>query len=75
MRAWVPWMLPVGFVVAVALISLSNAFGYVLAMVWGWLAFPYVLVYLRSHSRAHRGDRGGNGLPDVDADYWRIRLK
>jgi hypothetical protein len=55
---------------AVALISLSNAFGYLLAAVWGWLVFPSVAVYVRSCSHA----RDGTSDRDAEADYWRTRL-
>jgi len=58
----------------VALISLANVFGYLLATVWGWLVFPYVAAYVRSHSRAHRCAGNGHGFREVDAHYWRTKL-
>lgn len=65
-----PWLLPVGLLGAVGLISLSNVFGYLLAAVWGWLVFPSVALYVRSRSHTHQGTSNG----DADADYWRTRL-
>jgi hypothetical protein len=63
-----PWMLPVGLLGTVALISLSNVVGYVLAALWGWLVFPSVALYIR------RGTGDRNGSRDADTDYWRTRL-
>lgn len=45
-----PWLFPVGLLGAVALISLSNVFGYLSAVVWGWLVFPSVALCIRSRS-------------------------
>jgi len=71
-----PWLLPVGLLGTVALISLSNGFGYLLAMAWGWLVFPYVAACIHSRSRTHRG-RGSNGnrSRDVDTHYWRTKYR
>jgi len=68
-----PWLFPVGLLGTVALISLSNVFGYLLAAVWGWLVFPCVALYIRSRSHPRRGTSNGNGFRDADADYWRTR--
>ena len=65
-----PWLLPVGLLGAVGLISLSNVFGYLLAAAWGWLVFPSVALYVRSRSHT----RQGTSDRDADADYWRTRL-
>jgi hypothetical protein len=66
-----PWLFPVGLLGTVALISLSNVFGYLLAAAWGWLVFPSVALYIRSRSHTRRGR---NGFSDADAHYWRTRL-
>ena len=66
-----PWLLPAGLLGTVALISLSDAFGYLLAVIWGWLVFPYVAAYIRAHSRADGGVMNGR---DGEADYWRTKL-
>ncbi len=66
-----PWLLPLGVVVSVALISLSSAVGYLLALAWAWVLFPYGAAYIRSHARIP--GTGGNGDPDGDTDYWRTR--
>jgi uncharacterized membrane protein len=69
-----PWLLPVGLLGTVALISLSNAFGYLLAVAWGWLVFPFLARYVRSRSHDRQGTISRNGFPDEDAHYWRTRL-
>ena len=69
-----PWLLPVGLLGTVALISLSGVWAYLLVGIWGWLVFPYVAVYIRAHSRAGGGGNNGNGLRDGEADYWRTKL-
>jgi hypothetical protein len=65
-----PWLLPVGLLGAVAVISLSDMLGYLLAAVWGSLVFPFVALYVRSRSHTS----SPNGLRDEDAPYWRTRL-
>jgi|SRR5580700_12276310 hypothetical protein len=69
-----PWLLPVGLLGTVVLISLSGAWAYLLAGIWGWLVFPYVAAYIRAHSRADGGPNNGNGFPNGEADYWRTKL-
>ena len=69
-----PWLFPVGLLGAVALISLSNVFGCLLAAVWGWLVFRSVALYIRSRSHAHQGTSNRNAFRDADAHYWRTRL-
>jgi hypothetical protein len=66
-----PWLFPVGLLGAVVLVSVSNALGYLLAVVWGWIAFPYVVAYARAHSLP--GGRGGD-VDDSDTQYWRTKL-
>jgi hypothetical protein len=68
-----PWLLPAGLLGTVALISLSGAFAYFLAGIWGWLVFPYVATYINAHSRAGGGN-SGNGCRDGEAGYWRTKL-
>ena len=68
-----PWLFPVGLLGAVALISLSNMFGYLHAR-WGWLMFPSVALYVRSRSHAGQGTSNRNAFRDAHADYWRTRL-
>jgi hypothetical protein len=68
---WVlPWLLPVGLLGVVGLLSLSGTLGYVLAGIWGWLAFPYLAAYIRS-----RSSRGHSGFRADESDYWRTRLR
>jgi uncharacterized membrane protein YgcG len=69
-----PWLLPVGLLGAVALISLSGALAYLLAGIWGWLVFPCVAAYVRAHSRAHGGGNNRSGFRGGEADYWRTKL-
>jgi hypothetical protein len=69
-----PWLFPVGVVGAVAAISLSDVFGYLLAVVWGWILFPFGAAYIRSHSRTHGGIDNMNPFIDDDTEYWRTRL-
>ena len=69
-----PWLLPVGLLGTVALISLSGALAYLLAGIWGWLVFPYVAAYVRARSRADGGPNDGNGFRNGEADYWRTKL-
>jgi hypothetical protein len=72
---WIlPWLLPVGLFGTVAVISLPSPFGLLLAGVWGWVAFPCVVVYIRSHSRADGGRNNGDGFREDEADYWRTKL-
>ena len=69
-----PWLLPAGLLGTVALISLSGAFAYLLAGIWGWLVFPYVAAYIRAHSGADGGGDNGNRFRDGETDYWRTKL-
>ncbi len=69
-----PWLLPAGLLGTVALISLSGAFAYLLVGIWGWLVFPYVVAYIRPHSRAGGSGNSRNGFRDGEADYWRTKL-
>jgi hypothetical protein len=65
--AWaLPFLLPVGLAGMVALISLSDALGYLLAAVWGWIVFPCIAVYARRRSPSAGGDD--------DAQYWQTRM-
>ena len=66
------WLFPVGVLTAIALISLSNLTGYLLAMVWGWVLFPYGAAYIHSHPRAPGG--GNHPFRDDDTHYWRTKL-
>ena len=69
-----PWLLPAGLLGTVALISLSGAFAYLLAGIWGWFVLPYVAAYVRAHSHADGGGSNGNGFPDDETEYWRTKL-
>ena len=53
------------------LISLSTVSGYVLAIVWGFVLFPYGAAYIWRRSRSPEGGSDENGFEDVDAHYWR----
>lgn len=73
--AWVlPWLLPVGVLGTVALISLSNVLGYGLAIVWGFVLFPYGAAYIRSRARTSGARKDGSRFADDDMDYWRTKL-
>jgi hypothetical protein len=73
MRAWTGiWLLPVGLLVVVVLISLGDVTGYLLATLWGLVLFPYGAVFMRRHSRDRRD---GSGFSEDDTDYWRITLR
>lgn len=69
-----PWLLPVGLLGAVLLISMSNVFGFLLAVVWGWLVFPFVALYIRSRSHTRQGTSDRNAFSEADAHYWRTRV-
>ncbi|MFZ0378093.1 MAG: hypothetical protein WCD11_19620 [Solirubrobacteraceae bacterium] len=64
-----PWLLPVGLLGTVVLISLPGALGFLLVGLWGWLVFPYLAACIRAHARAD----GGNGFGGDEADYWRTK--
>lgn len=68
-----PWLLPVGLLGTVVLISLPTPFAFLLVGIWGWLVFPYVAAYINSHSRSDGGRNHGNDFPDGEADYWRTK--
>lgn len=72
MKAWVPWVLPVGLLITVALAALLPGLsGVVFLLVWGWLLFPASVIYVRSRSRSSGpGDRAS----EDDVDYWRTKL-
>jgi hypothetical protein len=70
-----PWLLPAGLLGTVVLISLFGALTYLLAGIWACLVFPYVVAYIRAHSRAGGGGDNGNGLRDGEADFWRTKLR
>jgi hypothetical protein len=64
-----PWLLPVGLLGTVVLISLPGALGLLLVGLWGWLVFPYLAAYIRGHARADEG----NGSDGGETDYWRTK--
>lgn len=69
------WLLPLGLLGSVVLLSLGNVFGYLLATAWGFVLFPHGANYIRTRSR-RRGDGGDeNGVHDVDTHYWRTTLR
>jgi hypothetical protein len=72
MKGWMgPWVLPVGLLVTVALVSLFPSLSAaLLPLVWGWVVFPVGLIYLRSRGRG----RARGALDDIDIDYWRTKL-
>jgi hypothetical protein len=69
-----PWLLPVGLLGAVVLISVSSAFGFLLAGIWGWVVFPYFALYVHAHARADANQNDSNGFRHGEADYWRTKL-
>ncbi len=66
-----PWLLPVGLLGTVVLISLPGVLGFLLVGLWGWLVFPYLAVCIRAHARTDGGNSYGNGLRGGETDYWR----
>lgn len=64
-----PWLLPVGLLGTVVLISLPGVVGLLLVGLWGWFVFPYLAAYIRTHARPD----GDNGFGEGEADYWRIK--
>ena len=75
LRAWMlPWLLPVGLLGTVALISLSNLLGYILAGVLGWALLPYAAAYIHSHTRRPGALNNGNPFDGDEVDYWRTKL-
>ena len=69
-----PWLLPVGVLGTVALISLSNVLGYILVIVWGWIVFPYGAAHIRAHAHTTGTHKTGSPLSGDDMDYWRTKL-
>jgi hypothetical protein len=62
------WLFPLGALVTVVLVSLFPSLpGSLLAVVWGWVLLPAVVMYVRSRGRAR------SELDEIDAPYWRIR--
>jgi hypothetical protein len=77
-RSWswvVPWLFPLGLVGTLTLISISNVFGYALAMVWGLVLFPHGAAYIHSHPRAPGARNDASLLSEDDMDYWRTKLQ
>jgi hypothetical protein len=73
--AWLrPWLLPVGLLGAVALVSLPGAFAYLAVGIWGWLVFPYAAAFIHDRARGGAGRRGP-GFGEDDSQYWRTRLR
>lgn len=73
--AWMlPWLLPVGLLGTVVLISLSNVLGYVLAGVWGWVLFPYGAAFIHSRARTSGARNDASPFGGDDTDYWRTKL-
>ena len=70
----VGWFLPVGLLVTVVLISLSNVPAYLAVLAWGWVVFPYGAALVRSRARTRGGARDVSGLDDLDTNHWRTRL-
>lgn len=70
MRAWMlPWLVPLGLLVTVALVSLFPSLpASLLPVVWGFLVFPVGLICYRSRDRST-----GRKLDETDTDYWRTK--
>jgi hypothetical protein len=76
LQAWtLPWLLPLGVLGTVALISLSSPLGYLLAGVWGWVLLPYGAAYIHSHARTPGARNDASPLSSEDIDYWRTKLR
>lgn len=70
-----PWLLPIGVLVTVVLVSLFPSLpASLLALLWGWILFPFVLTYLRSRARTSRRDGADSGPEEIDIPYWRTKL-
>jgi hypothetical protein len=73
-RAWMlPWLLPVGLLGTVVLISLPGVLGFLLVGLWGWLVFPYLAACIRTHARADGNHSYENGFSTGEMDYWRTK--
>ena len=65
-----PWLLPLALLLTVALVSLFPTLpASLLSVIWGFLVFPFGLIYFRSRARGP-----GEGLQEADTDYWRTKL-
>ena len=64
------WLFPVGALVTVVLVSLLPSLPEsLLAVVWGWILLPAVVIGVRSRGRTRRAPYA------VDAPDWRTRLR
>jgi hypothetical protein len=68
-----PWLLPLGLLGTVVLISLPGVLGFLLVGLWGWIVFPYLAAYIRSRARVDGSDSYGDGFGGGEMDYWRTR--
>jgi hypothetical protein len=66
------WLFATGALGGMALISLSDLLGYVLAVLWGFVLFPHGAAYIwRQRRSSDVGSTDENGSGDVDTHYWR----
>lgn len=70
----VPWLLPLGLLGTVVLISVFSPVGYVLAGVWGLVLFPYGAAYIHARARTSGARNDGSRFGADDMDYWRTKL-
>lgn len=72
MRGWaLVWLWPLGVLGSVVLVSIFAPFGYLLAIVWGFVLFPYGAYYIWRRSRGPDGRVDENGFDAADTHYWR----
>ena len=59
----VSWLLPVGMLATVALVSISTMFAYLAAAVWGLVFFPHAAAYISARTGTADGAGAHLGTP------------
>jgi hypothetical protein len=66
------WLFALGVLGGLGLVSLSDLPGYLLAIAWGFVVFPYGAACIwRRRPSSDGGSRDENDSGDVDTHYWR----
>jgi hypothetical protein len=67
MRTWVPWLLPIGMVGAIAMLAAINSpLGDVVAVVWTLGVLRVAVMIMRS------SPEGRARLQELETNYWRV---